>query len=161
MFRSILEYQKSQLLLWSFFRSSQFLPCQNSPSQKIAILILRITKSGFPKTVLSFLRYLTPAFRNNLPNKSSSLVPFPLFADIFLYRCSFVRRSIIFLVLKVVYTTTKLQKYLFNLKLRACCADKHKKALLFYREIFNYPDFGGGKFAECGKVFGSNPKGFE
>lgn len=125
------------------FRSSQFLPCQNFPSQNIAILILRITKSGFPKTVLSFFRYLTPAFHNNLPNKSSSLVPFPLFADIFLYRCSFVKRSIIFLVLKAVYTTSKVQKYLFNLKLRVCFADKHKNALLFYRETFNYPDFGG------------------
>ena len=143
MFRSILEYQKSQLLLWSFLRSSQFLPCQNSPSQNIAIFIFLITKSGFPKTVLSFLRYLTPAFHNNLPNKSSSWVPFPLFADIFLCRCSFVRRSIIFLVLKAVHTTSVMQKYLFILKLRVCFAGKHKKALLFYRETFNYPDFGG------------------
>jgi hypothetical protein len=35
------------------------------------------------------------------------------------------------------------QKYLFILKLRVCFAGKHKKALLFYRETFNYPDFGG------------------
>ena len=90
-----------------------------------------ITEVGFPKTVLLFLQYLTPAFHNNLPNKSSGLVPFPLFADIFLYRCSFVRRSIIFHVLKAVYTTSKLQKYLFNLDLRGCCAYKHKKHCRF------------------------------
>ena len=93
-FRSILECQKSQLLLWSFFLISQFLPCQNSPSQNIAILWPLITKSGLPNTDVSFLRYLTPAFQSNFPNRSSSLVPLPLFAAIFLWRCSFVKWSI-------------------------------------------------------------------
>ena len=94
MFRSILECQKTQLLLWSFFLISQFLPCQNSPSQNIAILWPLIAKSGLPNTDVSFLRYLTPAFQSNLPNRSSNLVPLPLLATIFLWRCSFVRWSI-------------------------------------------------------------------
>jgi len=58
-----------------------------------------------------------------------------------------------------VYTASEIQKYLFNLKLRTCFADKHKKALLFYRETFNYSDFGG--ISSWNAAFRSNPKGFE
>ena len=93
-FLSILANQNFLLVLWSDFLTSQSLPCQNSPSQKMAILLDLKTKSGLPITVLQFLRYLRPEAHINLPNMISMDVPEALLALILRLRCSGVSLSI-------------------------------------------------------------------
>src|SRR5690606_22685634 len=90
MFLSILLYQNSRFVLWSLFRLCQSFPCQNSPSTKMASLMLLKVKSGFPKTVLLFFRYRWPLAKRVLANKSSDFVPVDLLACIFFFLCSLV-----------------------------------------------------------------------
>ena len=56
-FSSILAIQYSRLRFSFGLRSSQFCPCQNSPSTKMAILYFRIAISGEPGSRLSFSLY--------------------------------------------------------------------------------------------------------
>src|SRR5690606_5671734 len=99
MFRSIFLCQKSMLVLCSCFFVSQFLPCQNSLSQKTATLYFLKVKSGFPKTDLSFFLYRKPFFHNSFPNKVSILEPLLLTACIFFLRCSLLKLAIYILYL--------------------------------------------------------------
>ena len=70
-FSSILAIQYS-LLRFSFdLRSSQFFPCQNSPSTKMAILYFRIAISGEPGSRLSFSLYRNPRCHRRFAKSTS------------------------------------------------------------------------------------------
>ena len=94
MLRSILLCQNSRFVLWSLRLTSQLRPCQNSPSQKTAILCPMTTKSGLPGRLLTFRRQRTPALRSSLPSRISGVVPFDLLAAMFRCRCSSVNTVI-------------------------------------------------------------------
>lgn len=63
-------------------RFSQFCPCQNSPSTKIAILYLRTAMSGDPGRRLSFSLYRNPRCHRRFAKRTSALPCFRWTRDI-------------------------------------------------------------------------------
>ena len=81
-FSSILAIQYSRLRFSLDLRSSQFCPCQNSPSTKMAILYFRMAISGEPGSRLSFNLYLNPRCHSRLARSTSALPCFRWTRDI-------------------------------------------------------------------------------
>ena len=85
---SIFLCQNSSLDLWSCFLVSQSLPCQNSPSQKMATLWRRKTMSGLPVRSPTLVSKRKPCSVRVLMRSCSILEPLLLTALIPFRLCS-------------------------------------------------------------------------